>query len=64
MGGAGVGVGSEGVGVLEVPKEAQAVIPVVRSRVKTIRLKNILEIIPKKKTGLSRVWDEPPSASP
>ena len=34
VGGSGVALGTEGVGVLEVPKEAQAFIPAVRNKVK------------------------------
>ncbi|GAB1469283.1 hypothetical protein MASR2M66_01590 [Chloroflexota bacterium] len=38
VGGSGVEVGTEGLGVLEVPKEAQADSPATRKRVKYIRL--------------------------
>lgn len=45
VGGSGVEVGMEGVGVLEVPREAQADIPTARNKVKNIRLNCIRKII-------------------
>jgi len=45
LGGNGVAVGIDGVGVLGVPKEAQAVTPRARSKVNVVSWKRIPKII-------------------